>query len=200
MNETIDSVLTFWFGNCQTATAINNDKKSMWWRKNQRVDLEIGQRFKELVAAVDNCQLAHWQESPRGLLASIICTDQFPRNMYRDSAKAFAFDDLALRLAQQAVAIAADMALSPIQRVFVYMPFEHSEVLEQQQQCVQLFEKLVDDAAAEAKEIFKGFLAFAKQHHAIIAQWGRFPHRNRLLGRESSAAEKKFLTEPGSSF
>jgi len=202
MDETIESVLTFWFGNGLNSVTINEEKKAMWWGKNSGVDAEIEHRFQQLAQAVSRAELEHWRESAKGLLASIICTDQFPRNMFRDSGKAFAWDEKARSLAREAVATGVDKSLLTIQRVFVYMPYEHSESLEDQEECLKLFAELAEDAVTEGEpgDMYQSFVGFAKRHHEIIARFGRFPHRNHLLGRDSTDEEKKFLTQPGSSF
>ena len=200
MNETIDSVLTFWFGSGQTVQDINNDKKKVWWNKNEEIDREISDRFRALVNAVADSELEHWRESAKGLLASIICTDQFPRNIYRGSSKSFSFDSVGLELAQQIVATGADLELTTIQRVFAYLPFEHSEDLAMQTRAMDLFQQLLQDAAIEDQEIFTGFLGYARRHYEVIERFGRFPHRNEILDRESTDLEKVFLTQPGSSF
>ncbi len=200
MNETIDSVLTFWFGSGQTVQDINNDKKKVWWNKNEEIDREISDRFRALVNAVADSELDHWRESAKGLLASIICTDQFPRNIYRGSSKSFSFDSVGLELAQQIVATGADLELTTIQRVFAYLPFEHSEDLAMQTRAMDLFQQLLQDAAIEDQEIFTGFLGYARRHYEVIERFGRFPHRNEILDRESTDLEKVFLTQPGSSF
>jgi uncharacterized protein (DUF924 family) len=200
MNETIDSILTFWLGNGQTAQEISDEKKAMWWAKNEQIDQEISGRFRAVVESVANSDLDHWRESAKGILASIICTDQFPRNMFRGSAKSFAYDSLALSMAQQAVATQTDLDLLPIQRVFVYLPFEHSEDIAMQHESKELFVKLHGEVGAEDKELFASYIDFAQRHLEIVDRFGRFPHRNEILGRESSSEEKEFLATPGSSF
>ncbi|MEJ2178334.1 MAG: DUF924 domain-containing protein [Gammaproteobacteria bacterium] len=200
MNETIDSILTYWFGTCPSAREISEQKKSLWWGKDEQVDQEISQRFRPVIESVANSELDHWRESANGLLASIICTDQFPRNVFRGNAKSFAFDPVALVLAQQAVATHADLELTPIHRVFVYLPFEHSEDMAMQNQSLELFNKLHDEVQIEDKELFSGYVDFARRHLQIIKRFGRFPHRNEVLGRDSTQEELEFLAEPGSSF
>ncbi len=200
MNETIDSVIRYWFGESQTSAEINAQKKALWWSKNPEVDAEIDERFSDLVDAVASGKLDHWNESASGLLASIICTDQFPRNIYRGQSKSFAYDRFALGLANQAVAMNLDQQLPLIKRLFVYMPFEHSEELSEQERAVSLMQTLVDQAEESEKEIFLGFVRFAEKHHEIIEEFGRFPHRNEILGRESTPEELAFLEKPGSSF
>ncbi|MBX2868522.1 MAG: DUF924 domain-containing protein [Acidiferrobacterales bacterium] len=200
MNETIDSVLRYWFGESQIPVEINAQKKALWWSKNSEVDAEIEDRFSDLVDAVACGELDHWSESASGLLASIICTDQFPRNMYRGQSKSFSYDKIALGFARQAVAMRLDQQLPTIKRLFVYMPFEHSENLIDQEQAVSLMHALMDHAVEDETEMFRGFVRFAERHHEIIAEFGRFPHRNEILGRESTPKELAFLEQPGSSF
>lgn len=200
MNETIDSVLTYWFGTHQTNADINNDRKSIWWGKSDQVDEEISTRFKDLATVVADGDLDHWRESAKGLLASIVCTDQFPRNMFRGTSKAFAWDSVALEFAKQLVGTGVDSELTLIQRVFAYLPFEHSEELEMQDQSLSLFNSLVEQAAADDKEMFFGFVGFAQRHYDVIERFGRFPHRNEILGRVSTDEEIEFLSQPGSSF
>ena len=196
MTENIDSVLEFWFGRGATAAEINAEKEALWWSKNDALDREITARFAPLVAAVAAGKRSDWEASPRGQLALIICTDQFPRNMHRDSPKAFAHDPFALRIAKQCDAA----QLRPIERVFAYLPFEHSEELAEQARSVALFEKLAADAPPSEQKLFADTLDFARKHYDIIKRFGRFPHRNAALGRETSEEEAVFLREPGSSF
>lgn len=200
MNETIDSVLAFWFGDGTTASDIARQQKPMWWGKSEALDAEIEERFSGLVDAVAGAELEHWRESANGLLAATICCDQFPRNIYRGTAKSFAFDDKALLLAQQAVASSQVADLERIQRVFIYLPYEHSEDLEMQVEAVRLFSELESAAPAEEKDLFGGYLDFARRHFEIIERFGRFPHRNEILGRRTTDEEREFLKQPGSSF
>ena len=200
MNETIDSILTYWFGDGQSAQDICEQKKALWWGKDESVDREISDRFRPVIEAVVDCELDHWRESATGLLASILCTDQFPRNVFRGSAKSFAYDPVALGLAQQAVATHADQELQPINRVFVYMPFEHSEDLDMQKRSLELFTELHQEVEPENKALFSGYIDFARRHLEIIQRFGRFPHRNEILGRDSTPEELDFLKKPGSSF
>ena len=196
MTENIDSVLEFWFGRGATAAEINAEKEALWWSKNDALDREITARFAPLVAAVAAGGRSEWEASPRGQLALIICTDQFPRNMHRGSPEAFAHDPFALRIAKRCDAA----QLRPIERVFAYLPFEHSEELAEQERSVALFEKLAADAPPSEQKLFADTLDFARKHYDIIKRFGRFPHRNAALGRETSAEEAAFLREPGSSF
>lgn len=196
----IGDIIEFWFGRGRSATAIADEKTALWWSKNPRIDREITDRFAATSEAATNGQLDHWADSPRGLLALIISLDQFPRNIHRDTPQAFACDPIALGFAKQCAAGGAAQQLTPIERVFAYLPFEHSEQLADQQRSVALYQTLAATAAADETGLFNGYLDFARQHHDIIARFARFPHRNHILGRTSSDEELAFLEEPGSSF
>ena len=200
MNEDIDSILEFWFGRGQTASEAAAEKTPLWWSKDEQVDREIIDRFAATTEAAANGELDYWAESCRGLLALIICTDQFPRNMYRDTPKAFFFDSVALGFAKQCVDGGTAAQLRPIERVFAYLPFEHSEELVEQQRSVALYQALAQSVGADEAELFNGYCEFADKHYQIIERFGRFPHRNQILQRPSTDEERAFLEQPGSSF
>jgi len=174
-------IINFWFEEIDSA---------MWWKKDDGFDALLVERFADVHARACCCELFDWRVEPLGRLAEIMVLDQFSRNMFRDSAQAFAHDALSLVLAQQAVAVGADQSLSPVQRSFLYMPFMHSESLLIHEVAVELF---------RANGI-ENNLEFEFKHKRIIEEFGRYPHRNELLGRESTAEEIEFLTKPGSSF
>jgi len=174
-------VLDFWFREI--------DPKQ-WWRKDPQFDVLIHERFAALHAAASAAELFAWREHADGCLAEVIVLDQFSRNLYRDSALAFAFDGMALLLAQCAVARGMDTRLPIEQRAFLYMPYMHSESKNIHAQAVQLF----DQTGLENS------LDFEFRHKAIIDRFGRYPHRNAVLGRTSTAEELEFLQEKGSSF
>lgn len=178
---TANDVLNFWFYELSA-----ND----WFSKSQAVDSTIRERFYQLHRAAAHGELYHWRESAEGRLAEILVLDQFSRNLYRDDPRAFACDAMALVLAQEAVAAKLDQQLTVQQRAFLYMPYMHSESLHIHEQAVQLFSQ---KGLAES-------LDFEIQHKAIIERFGRYPHRNKVLGRKSTKAEREFLTQPGSSF
>ena len=201
--DTPATIHVFWFG----ATADEDDEaaiiarqSALLWKKQPAVDAEIRQRFAPLVGRAAVGELDDWLGSPRGRLALILLTDQFPRNIWRGQAAAFAFDVLALRWAKEAVARGLDRDARPIERVFLYLPLEHSEDLADQREAVRLFDALGGEVAAAARPAFAGYLDFARRHLEIIERFGRFPHRNAALGRETSAAEAEFLRQPGSAF
>jgi len=153
-----------------------------------------------LLRAAASGELDDWASEPKSLLALILLTDQFPRNIYRESARAFAFDAKALAWCLEGMASGLHLALRPIQRVFFYLPLEHTESLAYQERSVRLFKKLLDSVSADQKPAFASFFDFAVHHRNIIARFGRFPHRNKILGRSSTPEELAFLAEPGSSF
>lgn len=176
-----DDVLRFWF------TELTPEQ---WWSKDEQLDRLIKEKFLTLHERAARCELFAWRETARGRLAEIIVLDQFPRNMFRDSARAFATDALALVLAQEAVACKADAELKPDEKAFLYMPFMHSESLIIHEQAIALFRQ----PGLEKN------LDFELKHKVIIEKFGRYPHRNEVLGRKSSPAELEFLQQPGSSF
>ena len=175
------SVLAFWF---------EEITPKQWWIASADFDRQIASRFGEIHAAAGRCELYGWRESATGRLAEIIVLDQFSRNIFRNSPLAFANDPLALALAQSAVAAGADQALSAAQRAFLYMPYMHSESPAIHALALALF-----SAAG-----MENNLDFELRHKAIIDRFGRYPHRNTILGRVSTPEETEFLKTPGSSF
>ncbi|MGZ8501129.1 MAG: DUF924 family protein [Candidatus Binatia bacterium] len=196
---TIETILTYWFGANPGESALAKDRADLWWSKNAEVDREIRERFESSLNLAAEGKLNPWLAEPRGRLALIILTDQFPRNICRDSPLAFSFDAKALAWSVEGIELRHDR-LQPIERAFFYLPLEHSELLEHQERSVLMFDNLVPLVAAERKEIFEHYLSFAILHRDIIARFGRFPHRNRILGRSSTAEEIHFLSQPGASF
>ncbi|MCB2021239.1 MAG: DUF924 domain-containing protein [Burkholderiaceae bacterium] len=187
------AVLDFWFGAPGSAT--DGKARAEWFRKDDAFDREIERRFASQMDSALAGGLREWDAAPRSALARILLLDQFTRNVFRDTPRAFAGDALALEAARDMVARGADEALTPQQRAFAYLPFEHAEDLAVQDESLRLFTRL-----ATAAEGFDGSLDFAQRHHAIIARFGRFPHRNAILGRTSTPEELAFLRQPGSSF
>lgn len=202
--ETPDSVLSFWFGGPLSATtssaAVSAKQSPLWWKKDPATDAAIRTRFAAWTARAASGALDAWAHTPHGRLALIVLTDQFPRNMYRDTPQAFAFDALARRLCQQGLQRGDDQALPPIARVFFYLPLEHSEALADQDHAVALYQALAQAVLPADTAQFLGTLDFAQRHHAIVARFGRFPHRNAILGRTNTPEEATFLTQPGSGF
>lgn len=193
-------VLAFWFGDADEDAAIAEQKSSLWWGKSPDTDQLIWAKFSHRVDQASAGSLLHWLEHPEGRLAAIILIDQFRRNIYREKPQAFEADTLALRWCYEGVEQGLDASLRPIERVFFYMPLEHCEDIEMQRLSLKLFDQLCREAAPSDRGLFQNYLDFAQRHYDIVVQFGRFPHRNAILGRESSAAEIEFLQQPGSSF
>ncbi|HEY5683492.1 MAG TPA: DUF924 family protein [Sulfuricaulis sp.] len=198
--ETIDSILRYWLGVFYDDADVIREKSALWWKKDPEVDEEIRRRFEPLLAEEMRGALESWSAKPRGHLARILLCDQFPRNIHRGKPESFMYDARAKQLARVALDRGWDKPLRPVERVFVYIPFEHSEDAQDQSQSVEFFSALYNVVAEDLKQPFRYYLDFAKKHKEIIDRFGRFPHRNALLGRLSTPAEFEFLKGPGSSF
>jgi len=196
----IDETLAFWFGPLSADGLAENGRFELWFNKDDEVDAEIRRRFGSQLASAMAGELNHWRETPDGLLALVITLDQFSRNLFRNTPRAFAGDPLALTLALEAIGRGQDRSLPTVQRAFLYMPLEHSEELSVQDQCISCFESLVMDATPAARPLAKTFLGFAHKHRDVILRFNRYPHRNGVLGRQSTPEELEFLSQPGSSF
>lgn len=187
MEKAVQEILSFWFGEVP-------HRKKEWFVKNPDFDRAIESRFLKIYHQAASNALDHWLDSPESALALVIVLDQFPRNMFRGQPQAFATDPKALSVAQIAIAKNFDQQLPSVQRFFFYLPFEHSENLEHQNQSVQLFEQFKNDP--ELQDTYD----YPLRHRAVIEQFGRFPHRNEILDRTSTSEEIEFLKQPGSSF
>ncbi|MHB8534974.1 MAG: DUF924 family protein [Sulfuricaulis sp.] len=192
--------MRFWFGAGADEVGIIREMSGLWWKKDTRADEQIRRRFEPTLEAELREELVSWDELPGGTLARILLCDQFPRNMYRDSARAFAHDERARRLAHALLNQKNDRSLRPIECVFAYLPFEHSEDTQDQGTSIRLFAALYARAADGVRDNYRNYLDFAVRHQEIIDRFGRFPHRNNILGRDSTPAEREFLKSPGSSF
>lgn len=192
MQASWSEVLEFWFGPPNEAG--HGAPRDAWFRKSAEFDAAVRERFLGAWVAAAQHQLAEREEAPLSALALLIVLDQFPRNMFRASAKAFLTDRQAQVLAGKVVDRGWDRELLPVQRWFVYLPFEHAESLALQERSVALFETLAGDPASA------GTIEYARRHRDVIARFGRFPHRNAVLGRDSTPDELEFLKQPGSSF
>ena len=188
-------VLRFWFGDPDGGEF--GSYREAWFKTDQEFDLEIRSHFGKTVAKASAGRFDAWQETPEGALALIISLDQFPRNIFRGLPKAFAADPKARSIARRAIDRGFDRALLPMQRLFLYLPFEHSENLPDQRRCIALFLQILDGFEDE----FRQRARFSVHRHCeIIERFGRFPHRNETLRRQTSAMEEAFLKEPRSSF
>jgi uncharacterized protein (DUF924 family) len=187
-------VLDFWF--LPEGSEGHGAQRAEWFRKDDAFDAAIHERFAPLVEQAVAGGLREWdQQGPTGVLARILLLDQFTRNAYRGTPASFAGDALALAAAKQLVDSGADRQLTPLQRWFAYMPFEHAEDAAMQEQSVALFTRL-----SEQNPGYEGVLDYAHRHRGVIARFGRFPHRNPILGRASTPEEADYLAQPGSGF
>jgi len=193
-------LLHWWFGQGTSATEIAAEKQRLWFGYRPQQDAEARERFGALVEQALNGDLQDWAELPEGWLALVLLLDQLPRMIHRDTPRAFAGDERAQQLVRDGLAHGGDMLLSPIQRVFIYLVLEHAENRAVQDLAVAHFTALRDIAAEHEQALFRDFLDYAERHREVISRFGRFPHRNAILGRDSSDAEQSFLQQPGSSF
>lgn len=194
MDKRAQQLLDFWFGASDTPAA--GQRRQEWFVKNPAFDAEIAQRFGALIEAALRAELSAWPaDGAAAALAQIVVLDQFTRNVFRNTPRAFAGDPQALAAAKAMVTAGQDLALPPLHRAFAYLPFEHAEDLAMQDESVRLFAAL----AAEAPEL-ADMLDYAHRHRAAIARFGRFAHRNAVLGRASTEEELAYLKEPGAGF
>ena len=185
-------VLLFWFG--REGEPGYGEFREEWFRKDEAFDREVADRFGDLYERAAAGELDNWREEAESCLELVIVLDQFPRNMFRGDARTHATDDKALATAKHAVERALDRELPGFQKIFLYMPFMHAERVEDQRRSVELFEGLAaEPGGPDVRE-------YAVGHRDIVERFGRFPHRNAILGRETTPEEAEFLTQPGSSY
>lgn len=192
MSDRVADILSFWFGSPEDP-GFGKPQKA-WFTKNPDFDRAIRSRFLDDCEQAARGQLNPWKDTPDSCLALILLLDQFPRNLFRGLPQAFATDAQALEIARWAIDSHFDRALLPVQRWFIYLPFEHSEDLACQRQSIALFQQLEFDADSTST------IDYAIRHYQVIERFGRFPHRNAILGRDSTPEEMAFLQEAGSSF
>ncbi|WP_207886271.1 DUF924 family protein [Pseudomonas sp. 30_B] len=194
------ALLDWWFGSSLDAVEVSEQRNALWFGKSACQDMDSENRFGGLVRQALDGGLEDWAEEPQGWLALILLLDQLPRMIFRDSPRAYAGDARAQQLVRRGLEAGLDRKLPRIERVFVYIVLEHAEDLASQDEAVRLYEALQAEASDSEKVLFAGYLAYARKHQAVIARFGRFPHRNAILGRPCSAEETQFLREPGSRF
>jgi len=197
--ERIDDILSFWFGD-ESNVLPSASRTELWFGSKPETDAEIRKKFAADVQKASQGEYDEWFLEPRGTLALIILLDQFPRHIFRNTAKAYDYDQKALDFCLQGVQKEFDHAISLIERVFFYFPLMHAESLEMQATSVRAYQILVNLAFPETRNVYENFLDYAIKHYEIIRRFGRFPYRNSLLGRVSTAEEIEFLKTPGSSF
>jgi uncharacterized protein (DUF924 family) len=186
-------VLDFWFG--APGSSEHGTQRKAWFVKSDAFDRAIAARFGATIEQALRGELAAWAATPEGALARIVVLDQFTRNAFRGDRRAFAGDAQALAAASALVGARQDEALPPLLRAFAYLPFEHAEGLAMQDEAVRLFTRLVADAPE-----LQAMLDYAHKHRAVIERFGRFPHRNAILGRRSTAEELEYIATPGTAF
>ena len=194
MADTLEAIHAFWFGELDEHGLCASDRQSLWFGASEKTDAFCREQFGASLALALAGQLQHWPQTDRGLVALVVVLDQFSRNIHRDTPLAFAGDPLALALAEDAIATDRHLRLPAIHRVFLYLPLEHCEDLAVQETSVTLFKALAKQARHPQ---FDAFSRYAIAHRDVIAQFGRFPHRNAALGRKSSTEELAYLEEHG---
>lgn len=194
---TPDDVIHFWLGAPGAPPLVNSEK---WWKKDAAFDREIRERFEDALERGVRGDFAAWRETPRGRLALVILFDQFSRNMFRDTPRAFAQDALAREIAREALEAGDDRVLTAVEVSFLLMPFMHAEDVSLQRRCVEEFARRAKEVPAELRAMFENSTKYAILHRDIVERFGRFPHRNAILGRPSTTEETDFLKQPNSSF
>lgn len=194
MDSPVEAIHDFWFGPLDETGLCADDRNALWFKGDEKNDDRLREHFGELVTRALADELDHWAGSDPGLIALVLLLDQFTRSLHRGTAQAFAGDEQALGLAQHCIETGHYQRLPAIHQVFLYMPLEHCEDPEVQEECVTLFEEL---AVVTGSEAIAGFTRYAVAHRDVIAQFGRFPHRNALLGRESTPEELDYLAKHG---
>jgi uncharacterized protein (DUF924 family) len=196
----IDSILSFWFKEQELSAPQIDRRMDMWFSEDPVLDHEIEKEFADDIDAACAGSLNHWAAESHGRLALIILIDQFRRNIHRNTAEAFSNDRLALKLCVEGAMEKKDKGLTPIQRVFFYMPLQHAESRKVQAKSLELYNRLAEAVSPTYRETFLTVAQFAELHKDIIDQFGRFPHRNKLLNRENTAEEAEYLASDSPDF
>jgi len=194
-----EQICDYWFGEIIDGNT-REDRSALWFGGGDAVDGEIRTRFEADLLAAGAGEREHWAENPRGRLALILLLDQFPLNIYRGTARAYDFEAAAVRHCLAGLAAGQDALLSPIERSFFYMPLEHAEDRELQERSVACYRSLLEDAPQQLRAGLQASLDYAIEHRDIVARFGRFPHRNRVLGREPSRDELDWLAAGGATY
>lgn len=194
------ALLEWWFGSAESPSEVAKAKGKLWFGKDQAQDAEAKSRFGDLVESALSGGLKEWTENPDGWLALVLLLDQLPRMIYRDTPKAFAGDERAQKLVAHGLKLGRDQHLDPLHRSFIYLVLEHTENLDAQNQAVARFTDLLPLLPATDREFLTSSLDYAERHREVIKRFGRFPHRNDILGRVSTPEEIEFLKGPGSRF
>jgi len=199
MKADIESIYNFWFGG-DLSNLDSKKRNKLWFMGGKTVDERIRDRFESLVVRARSRELDHWTKCPRGTTALIILLDQFPLNIYRGDSRAYASEQYSVELCLRGIANGQDRQLSYFERAFFYLPLEHSESPQHQQLSIKYFTALRDEAPERYVDDAEATLKYAIDHKAIVDQFGRYPHRNKVLGRESSADEIAYLRQGGATY
>jgi uncharacterized protein (DUF924 family) len=194
------AVLEYWFGDLDHTPAYFEERNRLWFGAGPEVDEQIRRTFeKDLIAAVEG-GLDAWRETPRGSMALIILLDQFSLQLYREQPRSYRQSELALPIAREVIARGWEFALLPAERAFLYLPFEHSEKIEDQDYCVARYSELASGASPDLRDEFLGALEWAVRHQRVVKKYGRFPDRNEVFGRKSTPEEEAFLASDEAPF
>jgi uncharacterized protein (DUF924 family) len=193
-------LLQVWFGVEADDAEAAHQQRALWWQKNPATDRWLAVQFPDWPLREAAGDFSDWPDTAHSRLARILICDQLPRNFYRDTPQAFASDERARHHCRRLLDAGQDRSLRAIERVFAYLPLEHSESLADQDESVRRYGLLVEDVPAAWQPVFSGFLDYAQRHREVIARFGRFPHRNPILGRVSTDEEGAYLAQPGSGF
>jgi uncharacterized protein (DUF924 family) len=196
----IEAILSFWFREQALSAPQIDDRMDIWFGNDPDFDAEVVRDFAMDVEQASSGKLDHWSQTPTGRLALILLIDQFRRNIFRGTADAFSRDKAALKLCIEGAMGNRDSGLAPIQRAFFYMPLQHAESRKVQKKSVALFNRVASAVSPTYKETFETIAQFAELHADIIMQFGRFPHRNRLMGRENTPEENEYLSSDSPDF
>lgn len=193
-------LLDWWFGSAESPAEAAKAKNALWFGKKKSQDTDAQHRFGGLVQQALDGKLSEWTATPQGWLALVLLLDQLPRMIFRDTPQSYSGDKRAQELVNHGLKLERDLALTPLQRTFIYLVLEHTESLDAQDEAIRRFANLLPLLPATDREYFTQTLEYAKKHRVVIERFGRFPHRNEVLGRESTEAEVEFLKGPGSRF
>ena len=197
---TPDNVLSFWFEDATQSPEALQRRGAVWFRSDPAFDRECTARFTAVLEDAARGALSDWAETPHGRLALVILLDQMPRNIHRGSPAAFMHDTQAAAHCIAGIESGQDRSLDPVERIFLYMPLQHAEDLDIQRRSVEQFGSLAAEAEVAWRDYFTGNVHYAREHHDIIERFGRFPHRNRILGRESTEEELRYLADGAPTF
>lgn len=200
MQDSPEAILAFWFGRAAEDPAEATSRETFWFEPSRETDSLVREYFAPAVKAAARGELDSWLHAPRSALALILLLDQFPRNIWRGTAQAFAHDVQALRASRDAVARGHLRELAPLEQAFLVLPFQHSESIEDQRESVRLSSEIAETAPLAWRALLEGYLQFARQHLELIERFGRFPHRNQVLGRDPRPEEEAYLRGGGTRF